>query len=484
MKKTLCLALALALALTLFPLRAAAAGETPARESAAAEDAYAVTPDAVAARIVRSPQALTVDGAATDCEKYNIDGRNYFRLRDLAQLLRGTQTQFNVEYDAERDAVVITTGLPYVSVGGELEEGPDRSASAVPTRQSVWTDGVERGGLSVWNIGGNNYFQLRELGALLGFGVDYDAATNTAMIESGGAADAQRQAWTALRQWVRRSYISLSEPDRDPVYWVRSAVTAGTWRCTGLTWDESEGALRLTWQGFTAVRGQYWVTLTLAPEGQLHRAAMLYYSVDSMFVTPFYGEAEIDAAALCADSIPEFERIEGWPADTPEAPRMGRLLRGALIEMLERAQTLLTEEAAPGCGWSVADFGFDPAILPKPSGALRPEPDMTLPLTLWSNDGSVYLGTLDRTSGDSVWNEHGLYGDPESPFSIMNREGRYGSETSDESAFNPYATHPPVIKDASGSFIGYLSTNEYLIGAYPLRDFVILLLEMGLWFDD
>ena len=41
-------------------------------------------PYASAANVVASPQNLSVDGVDADCDKYNIDGSNYFKLRDPA----------------------------------------------------------------------------------------------------------------------------------------------------------------------------------------------------------------------------------------------------------------------------------------------------------------------------------------------------------------------------------------------------------------
>ena len=55
---------------------------------------------ALAADVELSQQKLTVDGKYVDCERYNIDGANYFKLRDLACLLNGTGSQFSVGYDA------------------------------------------------------------------------------------------------------------------------------------------------------------------------------------------------------------------------------------------------------------------------------------------------------------------------------------------------------------------------------------------------
>ena len=58
-------------------------------------------------KAVLSAQKFTVDGITVDCEKYNIDGSNYFKLRDLAYVLNGTATQFSVGFDAESRTVSI-----------------------------------------------------------------------------------------------------------------------------------------------------------------------------------------------------------------------------------------------------------------------------------------------------------------------------------------------------------------------------------------
>ena len=129
-------------------------------------------PYASAANVVASPQNLSVDGVDADCDKYNIDGSNYFKLRDLAQLLSKTDSRFSVAFDAQSNAVTIVSGKEYIPVGGELARGQDQSKTAVVSKQSVLIDGKAVDGLSIYNIGGNNYFKLRDLGDALGFTVD------------------------------------------------------------------------------------------------------------------------------------------------------------------------------------------------------------------------------------------------------------------------------------------------------------------------
>ncbi len=139
---------------------------------------------AMAATTMRSVQKLTVNGEAVECDKYNIDGYNYFKLRDLAKLLDGTNSQFNVDYDQAAKMMVVTTGVPYTTPNGtELQVGEDQSATAGPSVQSLMIDGEMREDLTAYNIGGNNYFQLRELGKALHFYVHYDVASKTMLVD-------------------------------------------------------------------------------------------------------------------------------------------------------------------------------------------------------------------------------------------------------------------------------------------------------------
>ena len=132
--------------------------------------------------VVRSPQKLSVNGKNQTTEINNIDGTNYFKLRDLAAMLNGTDSQFNVDYDASRNMIVVKTGVPYTTATGqELRVGADNSASTVKSSQSMTIDG-KTVNLTAYNIGGTNFFGLRDLSAYMGYQVDYDAKTNTAIV--------------------------------------------------------------------------------------------------------------------------------------------------------------------------------------------------------------------------------------------------------------------------------------------------------------
>ena len=143
-------------------------------------------------RIVESPsvqvstQKLAVDGVEKAIEHYNIDGSNYFKLRDLACLLAGTSNAFDVGYDSATRTVTVTTGAVYTPLATDLQIGADESASAMVSSQSLTING-EVVSLTAYNIGGSNYFMLRDLAPYLGFDVDYNAETRTALILTNGS---------------------------------------------------------------------------------------------------------------------------------------------------------------------------------------------------------------------------------------------------------------------------------------------------------
>jgi hypothetical protein len=133
--------------------------------------------------VVPSAQNFVVDGKTVKAEIYNIDGSNYFKLRDIAMLLKDTKARFSVDYDAKTRLINLIPDAEYVPDGSELKTGTDKSSTCVPSTQGVTVQG-EESGLRGYNIGGNNFFKLRDLGTALGFYVGYEQDNNTAYINS------------------------------------------------------------------------------------------------------------------------------------------------------------------------------------------------------------------------------------------------------------------------------------------------------------
>lgn len=135
---------------------------------------------------VPSKDNITLDGGKINPNipaGYNIADRNYYKLRDIAMALNGSSAQFEIEW--KNNAIYIETGKEYTSVGGELTGTVtnQRNLLAEPNDAPVYIDGAAVS-LKSYNINGNNYFQVRDLGSKLGFGVDYDTETSTVLLST------------------------------------------------------------------------------------------------------------------------------------------------------------------------------------------------------------------------------------------------------------------------------------------------------------
>ena len=146
-----------------------------------------------------TPSTVFINGEATAFEAYNIGGSNYFKLRDLAFVLNGTEKQFEIGYDNVTRAITLTSGEPYTPRGDEMAEGDGAPKTATPTPSTIYLDGTELD-LIVYNIEGSNYFRLRDLMAALDIYVGFDDETRNITIDSsksyGSSADAGGDAET------------------------------------------------------------------------------------------------------------------------------------------------------------------------------------------------------------------------------------------------------------------------------------------------
>ena len=125
--------------------------------------------------VVESTWTFRVNGAGMVCAVYNVNGNNYFKLRDIAYSLRGTPKHFNVTYNAATRVVSMVSNQEYSPIGGEMAQA-GKPGKYQLSNQTMMVDS-RNVNLTAYNIDGNNYFMLREIGALFNFGVTYSDAT-------------------------------------------------------------------------------------------------------------------------------------------------------------------------------------------------------------------------------------------------------------------------------------------------------------------
>lgn len=157
-------------------------GETPAEPETPAQPEKPAEPLAPADAAPTSAPVL-VNGEKTAFDAYEISGNNYFKLRDLAYVLSGTDKQFEIAWDGAANAISLTSGKAYTAVGGEMTSKGAGRQTAAPTSAKILLDGREVS-FTAYEIGGNNYFKLRDVGEAFDFGVDWDEAAQTIKIDT------------------------------------------------------------------------------------------------------------------------------------------------------------------------------------------------------------------------------------------------------------------------------------------------------------
>lgn len=126
---------------------------------------------------------VLVNGVLADFEAYNINGNNYFKLRDIAKVVSGTKKQFEVTWNEAKRAINLVSNSTYTPAGGELAKGDGKPKQAVLNSSVIYKDGSAVA-LMAYNIGGNNFFKLRDLTQAFNIGVTWDGATSTVGIDT------------------------------------------------------------------------------------------------------------------------------------------------------------------------------------------------------------------------------------------------------------------------------------------------------------
>ena len=176
-----------------------------------------LTPAALAIGLVAARAGnidLTLNGTAMKLGTYNIANNNYVKLRDVAQLLRGTGKEFSVTWNGSAQRIDLTTGQNYQPVGGELAPLTAETQAASPNTASVWLDG-KAVRLTAYTINGNNFFKLRDLGSALDFFVGWDAATGTVLVDTnkGYVPDPSASASNGDQSAMARAMLAALEAD-------------------------------------------------------------------------------------------------------------------------------------------------------------------------------------------------------------------------------------------------------------------------------
>lgn len=124
-------------------------------------------------------QSVYVDTTRVYPTGYNINDNNYFKLRDIGQIVG-----FGVEWDEATRTVVITSDRTTPVLTGLLDMAQTGSTAKL-SPQRITVDGEEVS-LTSYLIRGNNYIKLRDIAKEIHFGVEYDMASKKVTIDPDG----------------------------------------------------------------------------------------------------------------------------------------------------------------------------------------------------------------------------------------------------------------------------------------------------------
>ncbi len=138
---------------------------------------------------------IFVDGKNVSLEAFNIDGNNYFKLRDIAMILNGTDSQFEIIWDSAQNSIDLITNKAYSPVGGELTKVSFSNKVAEHTSSKLYID-EKLINLGAYNIDDNNYFKLRDLAEIVNFSVDWDQENQNIIIDTSKEYSGEAQVYT------------------------------------------------------------------------------------------------------------------------------------------------------------------------------------------------------------------------------------------------------------------------------------------------
>lgn len=133
-----------------------------------------------------TPQVI-INGKKITFYSYNIDGYNYFKLRDLAMALSGSEKEFEVSWDSVNKTINLLPGETYTSDGKELAAPSAKgNVKGVTNQSKIYLDGDEIS-LEAYNINGNNYFKLKDIANVMNFGLIWDGVKKQIIIDTSSS---------------------------------------------------------------------------------------------------------------------------------------------------------------------------------------------------------------------------------------------------------------------------------------------------------
>lgn len=129
-----------------------------------------------------SVQKMELNGAQSPIQSYLIEGENYYKLRDLAKILTGTDAEFSITYSPKEKAIHMNNNEKYIPNNSELK--PLSKVESIYESFDKLIFSNHEIYISAYKINENNYYKLRDICFYLDIGVGYNHKTKSIQLNT------------------------------------------------------------------------------------------------------------------------------------------------------------------------------------------------------------------------------------------------------------------------------------------------------------
>lgn len=127
---------------------------------------------------------LAVDGQSYFLNAYTINDYTYFKLRDIAYVMKASSAPFSVNWNEQIRSIQIFSNVKDTAISAPTKGSfSDERVDALPNAYDVYID-QKKVSFETYNLYGNTYFKLRDLGNALQFDVDWNSMSRQISIST------------------------------------------------------------------------------------------------------------------------------------------------------------------------------------------------------------------------------------------------------------------------------------------------------------
>ena len=138
-----------------------------------------------------STQKVIINDKEVPLKGYNIEGNNYYRLRDVAKYFKNTMCAFEVGYEEETNTILLQVPFNRTPQIKDMPNLKKENKKAYPSKsklkieiQKTQTLDLEKEKPKAYVVDNYTCFKLRDLAEILLFNMEYNEKTNEVKIQT------------------------------------------------------------------------------------------------------------------------------------------------------------------------------------------------------------------------------------------------------------------------------------------------------------